>query len=222
MTTQSATPAGSLNEQIRETLRQRRAQAPKEVLKVLQRASDQLAQSNLGSRFLKEGDLAPDFTLPNARTVSVRLGDLLRRGPVVVSFYRGAWCPYCNLELRALQAALPQIRSLGAALVAISPQTPDHSLSTAEKNALEFEVLSDVGNRVAREYGLVFTVPQELRPVYQTWGIDLPKHNGDTSFELPVPATYIVGADRIIRLAFADLDYTRRLEPATIIAALSA
>ena len=115
---------------------------------------------------------------------------------------------------------LPEIKSLGAHLVAISPQLPDQSLTMVEKNSLKFEVLSDVGNRVARDFGLVFTLPEELRPVYAQFGIDLPAANGDNSFELPVPASYVINRDSTIMLDFVEVDHTKRLEPSDIIAAL--
>ena len=119
-----------------------------------------------------------------------------------------------------MQRALPEIEALGATLVTVSPQLPDNSLSTAEKLDLTFEVLSDVGNRVAREFGLVFTLPAEMRSIYVDFGIDLPATNGDQSFELPVPATYVIDRSGIIRLTFVDIDYTKRLDPAEILAAL--
>jgi peroxiredoxin len=119
-----------------------------------------------------------------------------------------------------LQLELKRINELGASLVAISPETPDNALSTTEKNELAFEVLSDVGNRVARQFGIVFQLPLDLRPIYAGFGIDLPKANGDETFELPIPATYIIGTDRKIRKAFVDTDYTKRLDPEEIIAVL--
>ena len=119
-----------------------------------------------------------------------------------------------------MQRALPEIEALGATLVTVSPQLSDNSLSTAEKLDLTFEVLSDEGNRVARDFGLVFTLPAEMRLIYQDFGIDLPAANGDESFELPVPATYVIDRRGIIRLAFVNIDYTKRLDPEEILAAL--
>lgn len=120
-----------------------------------------------------------------------------------------------------MQRALPELEALGARLVTISPQLPDNSLSMADKLDLTFEVLSDVGNRVAREFGLVYTLPAEMRSIYVDFGIDLPAANGDQSFELPVPATYVIDRSGIIRLAFVDIDYTKRLDPEEILAALT-
>ncbi|MDJ0571892.1 MAG: peroxiredoxin-like family protein [Pleurocapsa sp. MO_192.B19] len=189
-------------------------------LAIMNQATNDLIDSGIVDRTLKVGDKAPDFTLPNATGESINLQQLLQQGAVVLSFYRGGWCPYCNLELRALQQALPEIKALGANLITVSPQTPDNSLSTAEKNELTFEVLSDLGNKVAREYGLVFTLPEQLRPIYQNFGIDLPAYNGDPTFDLPIPATYVIAADGKVVLAFANADYTQRLEPTEIISTL--
>ncbi|NET68211.1 MAG: AhpC/TSA family protein [Moorea sp. SIO1G6] len=199
---------------------QLRAQQPEEAKLIMAKAGEDLANSGIVDNSLNVGDKAPNFTLPNAVGKLVELQDLLATGAVVISFYRGQWCPYCNLELRALQQILPQIQKLGATLVAISPQTPDNSLSTTEKNHLTFEVLSDVGNKIAKEFGLVFTVPEELRPVYQNFGIDLPAHNGDETFELPIAATYVINPDGTITHALVDLDYTKRLDPEEIVSAL--
>jgi peroxiredoxin len=169
---------------------------------------------------LAVGDVAPDFTLPDAHGRPVALSILLRHGPVIVTFYRGAWCPYCNIQLRAYQQALPDIQKLNGQLVAISPQLPDGSLSMTEKNDLAFDVLSDLGNNVARSFGLVYALPEELRAALQANGKALPGINGDDSWELPVPATYIIAADRRIALAFLDIDYRKRLSPEEILAAL--
>lgn len=166
------------------------------------------------------GDSAPDFTLPDAHGAPVSLAGLLAKGAVVATFYRGGWCPYCNIQLRAYQAILPEMTALGATLVAISPQAPDGSLSTAEKNALSFPVLSDLGNRAARAFGLVYALPQELRDALTSAGKALPGVNGDQSWELPVPATFVIGRDGRIALAHIDIDYRKRLEPDAILAAL--
>ena len=139
---------------------------------------------------------------------------------MVVTFYRGDWCPYCNIQLRAYEAILPQIMALGASLIAISPQLPDGSLDTAETNALTFEVLSDVGNQVARSFGLVYALPEELRAAMRSNNKVLPTLNGDDSWELPVPATFVIAADQRIVLASIEVDYRKRLEPDEILSAL--
>lgn len=171
---------------------------------------------------LGENDTAIDFELPNARGGTTALSSLLASGPVVLSFYRGGWCPYCNLEFSALNALLPKIQAQGAQLVGISPELPDNSLDTAEKHKLLFEVLSDVGNQVARQYGIVMDVPAAMRPLYLKWGLDVPAANGDETWELPIPATYVIDRDGTIASAYVNVDYTQRMEPTDIIEALEA
>ena len=209
-----------LTEELSQFKQQFRQSQSEPVNTTMAKATQDLIDSGIVNQTLQVGDKIPAIQLPNASGQSVDVNQLLKSGPVVISFYRGGWCPYCNFELKALQSKLPEIQALGAQLVAISPETPDHSLSTREKNELEFEVLSDVGNTLAREFGLVFTLSETLRPLYSQFGIDIPKHNGDETFELPLPATYVVATDGTIALAFADPDYTRRLEPTTVIEAL--
>lgn len=169
---------------------------------------------------LAVGDEAPDFALPDAQGREVSLFRLLREGPTIVTFYRGGWCPYCNIQLRAYQQVLPEIAGLGGSLVAISPQLPDASLSTAEKNELAFAVLSDVGNAVARAFGLVYALPEELRDALRSNGKALPGINGDESWELPLPATYVIAPDRHVALAYVDVDYRVRLAPESLLATL--
>jgi peroxiredoxin len=165
-------------------------------------------------------DQAPDFVLPDAHGKILSLSDTLRSGPAVVTFYRGGWCPYCNIQLRAYQAVLPAISALGARLVAISPQLPDSSLATAQTNELTFDVVSDVGNVVARHFGLVYPLPEELRVALRSNNKALPGINGDESWELPVPATYVIDRDRRVMLAAVDVDYRNRLDPEAILASL--
>lgn len=194
-----------------------RQQAPADVMALLDNTTQQLIDSGIAGRALQAGARAPDFALPDARGGVFRSADARAHGPLVVSFYRGLWCPYCNLELRALAAQLPALQARNATLVAISPQTPDNSLSTAEKLELPFAVLSDAGNAVARQFGLVFTLAEELKPLYAAFGIDLQSCNGDTSFELPLPATYVIAADGRIVGADVNADYRQRLEPSTVL-----
>ena len=165
-------------------------------------------------------DPAPDFALPNATAKSVVLKDLLRSGPVVLTFYRGGWCPYCNIQLRAYQGVLPEITGLGGRLVAISPQLPDNSLDTVNRNALTFDVLSDVGNKVARQYGLVYALPEAIRSALRSNNKSLPSINGDESWELPVPATFVVASDQHVALAHIEVDYRKRLEPEALLTCL--
>ena len=195
-------------------------QIPEDVLKLLFSKIEELVNSGIAERTLTEGDELPQINLPNAVGKSINVNSMLKEGPVVISFYRGAWCPYCNLELKALQQALPEIKSLDAQLIAISPNTPDNSISSIEKHGLEFEVLTDAGNKIAKEFRLVFNLAEELRPIYQQFNFDIPKYNGDESWELPIPATYIVNTDGKIVHAFVNADYTKRMEPTEIISKL--
>ena len=181
---------------------------------------EELRASFALERAIRTSDRAPDFTLPDPQGRNVSLGALLEVGPAVVPFYRGGWCPYCNIQLRAYQAMLPEMTALGARLVAISPQLPDGSLSTAESNKLTFAVLSDVGNSVARTFGLVWSLPEELRTALRSNNKALPGINGDDSWELPVPATYVVARDGRVALAAIDVDYRNRLEPDAILTTL--
>ena len=166
------------------------------------------------------GAEAPDFALPNAMGREIRLSDLLARGPVVLTFYRGAWCPYCNTQLRDYQDVLGEIEEAGATLVAVSPQTPDGSMTMAERNGLAFPVLSDVGNAVSRTYGLVFEVDGRTRERYQAVGVDLAAVNGADAWELPVPATYVIDPDGRIGAAFVEADYTQRASARRVLDAL--
>ena len=160
----------------------------------------------------KVGDAAPTFSLPDATGGTVSSADLLKQGPVVVVFYRGAWCPYCNLELHAWQQHLDAVHALGAELVAISPQTPDASLTSKQKNELAFPVLSDVGNHTADAFGITSQVIPEVVKVWKG-KIVLSDYNGDDSAKLPLPATYLIDRDGRIRYAFADAEYRVRAEP---------
>ncbi len=193
---------------------------PDEILNLIASATRELARTDIVERALKKGDTAPSFILPDTGNEPVSSEELLSAGPLVLSFYRGGWCPYCNLELRALQEALPGIESRGARLVAVSPQLPDRSRSTKEKHDLEFPVLSDARNEVAGKFGLVFPLAEKLRSLYRKIGYDIPEYNGDESWELPIPATYVIAQDRTIVLGFVDVDYTNRLEPEEIVRAL--
>ncbi len=167
------------------------------------------------------GDAAPDFTLANATGEEVTLSETLKQGPVVLTWYRGGWCPYCNITLAAMQKALPAIQEAGATLLALTPELPDKSLTTQEKYGLEFEVLTDLNHQVAKQYHILFKLTPEVEVLYGKF-FDLADYNGaeagtDT---LPLAATYIIGQDGIIRWAFIHHDYHMRAEPADIVAFL--
>ncbi|WP_419773978.1 peroxiredoxin-like family protein [Halarcobacter sp.] len=191
---------------------------PEDIQKVMLDATEELKRLSLSKDALKVSDKAINFELPNAVNKPVSLKEALENNEfVVINFYRGQWCPYCNLELKALQTINDELAKLNAKIIAISPQTPDSSLSTKEKNELAFEVLSDKENKVAKEYGLVFSLAEELRPIYKSFGIDIESSNKEDSYELPMPATYIINKNQEIIYSFIDEDYTKRSEPQTIL-----
>lgn len=193
---------------------------PFSVIETMRRATKELIASGLAQRALKAGDIAPSFTLNDPEGAPVSSADLLAKGPLVVSFYRGVWCPYCNMELQALQAALPEFRKAGASLVAISPQTPVNSRKSVRENALDFPILSDTRNDVAAAFGLRFELPDYLVELYKSLKNDLPNFNGDDSWTLPMPARYVIGQDGVIRYAEVNPDYTRRPEPSDMLPVL--
>lgn len=171
------------------------------------------------SKALQVGDKAPDFTLKNAQGKTIRLYSLLEKGNVVMTWYRGGWCPYCNVALGQLQEKLPEFKALNATLVALTPELPDHSLSTQEKNNLEFEVLTDLNNNVARQYGIVFKLDDQTAQRYEQ-ALHLSSRNGTDSSELPVPATYVLDKNGVVRYAFVNPDYKKRANPDEVLQAL--
>ena len=214
------TQSSSLSDRLNQSVQDFMSSLPADEQATVMQSFEKLHASSVAADAVNVGDTAPHFSLPNTTGKTVNLYAALEQGPVVLSFYRGGWCPFCNLELQALQQQLPGIRSLGATLIGVSPETPDNSLTTAEKHGLGFEVLSDIGNGTARDYGLIFTVYEEMRPLYLKWGLDVPACNGDDSWELPVPATYLIDTHRIVRAAHVDKDYTKRMEPGQLLEAL--
>jgi peroxiredoxin len=198
-----------------------KTRAAPERIATMEAATQKLRDSGIEQTALKVADSAPRISLPNAIGNSIELATLWQQGPLIIIFYRGGWCPYCNLELRAWQQLLPQVKAAGATLVAVSPQTPDNSLSTAEKNELAFEVLSDSALEASNSFGLAFDMPTELVTLYQTVGHDLPKTNGNGRWVLPVPATYVINRQGLVQFAHVDVDYRNRAEPAEILAKLN-
>jgi peroxiredoxin len=194
--------------------------APPEIHPVIERATSELIASGQAQRALKAGDRAPEFTLPDPDGRPVSSAALLAQSPLIVSFYRGVWCPYCNLELQALQEALPGFREFGASVIAISPQTAPNSRKSVRANALEFPILSDAHNSVAAAFGLRFALPDYLVELYRRLKNDLPAFNGDSSWTLPMPARYVIAADETILYAEVNPDYTRRPEPSDMLPVL--
>ena len=212
--------AVSLSDELRDLHENRFGNLPDDIRTIMERGDRDLAASGIAGQALGVGAQAPRFTLPSATGAQVALDDLLAAGPVVLTFYRGAWCPYCNLALRALQRHHDAIAARGARLVAVSPQIPDESLTLAEKHALDFDVLSDIGADVAKQYGLAFDLSDELGALYDRLGFDLARVNAGHSRTLPLPATYVIDRTGAVRWAFVDTDYKHRAEPSDILAAL--
>ena len=182
-----------------------------------------LRATGLVARAAKAGDALPTPpTLLDAHRRPFDLKRLVAERPIILVFYRGGWCPYCNLELRAYQAALAEIQAAGAELVAVSLETPDHSLSTAEKNDLAFTVLSDAGGALAKALGISFTLSNQARPYYEKAGLILPEKNGDDSWSLPTPSVFVVARGGAIAAAFIEPDYRKRTAPTEALAALKA
>ncbi len=187
--------------------------APPPIVEALHRAIDELTASGAAERALKAGDVAPAFTLPDSDGKPVSSGDLLGRGPLVVSFYRGIWCPYCNFELQALEAARPGIEARGASLVAISQQTAPNSRRSQRENKLGFPILGDRGGAVGALFGVRWTTPEYMREIHKQVGADLTQFNGEESWTLPMPARYVIDQDSTIVYAEINPDYTSRPEP---------
>jgi len=198
-----------------------RAMVPAERLATVDRAAEELVNSNLSAHALQPGDKAPQFELPDGDGMLWGSEELLRSGPLVVVFYRGRWCAYCNTQLAALQEIHKQIADAGASLVAISPQKQKHSYMTRDMHKLRFPVLSDAGNQVARKFGLVYRLPADLQAIYETIMTKLPGYNGDQSWELPLAATYAVQTDGKISYARVDADWRHRPEPEEVLRVLT-
>ena len=193
---------------------------PPKKAEIMQNAIQALAKDFQNRRTLKIDDQAPDFILENIDGKPIRLSEKSQEGAVVLSFYFGSWCPYCNLELRAYQGLLTKISSLGSSMIAISPQTPDASRKTALRNSLSFDLLSDKNCQIARDYGIVFEVSDPLKQLYTELGHPLPDYNGTEDWLLPVPAIFIIDRQQQIALAHIDVDYHKRYEPTDAIAIL--
>ncbi|HET8892405.1 MAG TPA: peroxiredoxin-like family protein [Candidatus Angelobacter sp.] len=207
----------SLQSQLDSLTAKLRAMVPAERLAVVDVAAEELIHSGQADRALKAGDLAPIFELPDGDGMLWRSEDLLRNGPLIIVFYRGRWCAYCNAQLAALQEIHPQIAEAGASLVAISPQTQKHSYMTRDMHKLRFPVLSDQENQVARKFGLVYRLSPELQAMYESIMTKLPGYNGDQSWELPLAATYVVQPDGKIFWTRIDADWRHRPEPEEIL-----
>ncbi|SAL78854.1 AhpC/TSA family protein [Caballeronia peredens] len=194
--------------------------APREVVELFHRTTAELIATGQAERSLKVGDVAPVFALSDAQGERVSSEALLERGPIVVVFYRGVWCPYCNIDLQAIEEAADELRSSGANLVAISMQTAQNSLKSQRQNKLSFPILVDEGGKTADAFGIRFRLQDDLIAAYKGFDVELPVINGEPSWTLPMPARYVIGQDGKIAYAEVSPDYTRRPDPSEIVPAL--
>lgn len=194
---------------------------PDDIQAIMSNSTQKLIHKELSKQALRENDLIPEFTLLNTTNQLIHINDVLdKHDYVVLSFYRGSWCPYCNLELKHLEKIQASLKILHTELIAISPQTNEQSLQAKEKLNLSFDILCDKNNAVAKKFGLVFSLDDELRPIYENFGIDILKSNKNGTFDLPMPATYVINKNHKIIYSFIDEDYTKRCEPNDILHAI--
>jgi len=195
----------------------------KETIETLLKTTDELVKSGIAENALKVGDKIPEFAVKDIHGKTVSSSEALKKGPLVVSFYRGGWCPYCSLELRALEKYHDEIKANKGTILALSPELPDRALKSTEDKGLSFVPLADANNEVARSFGLVFELVKGLANLYRLgFDLDLTEINGTDKFELPIPATYVTDSSGVVRHAFVDADYTKRMEPTAIIETLKA
>lgn len=214
------TPTATLAERLEQITAQIVSLVPPEKMAPITRSISEVTASGIGDRILPVGAKAPAFELPDAAGRVLRSTELLAKGRLVIVFYRGRWCPYCVATLEALEMIRPEITSRGAALVAISPQKPQHTAFTSEQHRLGFPVLSDIGNKITRQFGLAWELPQYLQRHYRSVFVNLPFINGIDAWELPIPATYVLDTDGTVLFAEASADFRRRTEPSVILSSL--
>jgi len=194
---------------------------PKHLLEVSLAETKVLQEKKISHKALQVGDIAKEIILPNILGESVSLYENLEKNDfIVLNFYRGIWCPYCNLEIKALQNIKDELSNLNTKIIAISPQTSEDSLNIKEKNNLDFEVLSDLDYKVEKDYGLVYSLSEKLIPIYKSWGFKVSDNINNDEYELPMPATYIINKNKEIIFAFIEEDYTKRCEPSDIVDAI--
>ncbi|MGG7440007.1 peroxiredoxin-like family protein [Chryseobacterium arthrosphaerae] len=210
----------TLAKQIEQLNQELSSQLPQEVINAFGKSVDDLKTKNMEDRCIRPGEKMPEFILPNATGKMIDSNDILKKGKMILAFYRGSWCPYCNLELKFLQDNLSRIKDKNAVLIAVSPQTPDHSLSMAEKNRLGFEVLSDQNNDFAKKLGIVFQLQDFVLPYYRNLGINLSEFNNNDENLLPVPAVFVVDQDRRVIFKYLDVNYMNRVDVEELIQAL--
>lgn len=187
-------------------------QVPQEVLQAFEKSIEDLKTKNIEEESIKLGETMPEFSLPNAKNEIVYSKEILQKGKMIIAFYRGSWCPYCNLELKALQDNLSKINDKKFSLVAISPQSPDNSLTVIEKQNLTFEVLTDKDNLFAKQLGIAFELQDFVLPYYNALGIDLTNFNENNDNSLPIPAVFLVNEEGKIIYKFVDANYMNRID----------
>ena len=206
----------TLQDQLNAFKEQFKTMAPEGAIEAFGRSTQELIDSGQAERALKAGDKAPDFVLTDSDRGEVALKDLLAKGPVVLTFYRGVWCPYCNIELKALEQVAEDIRARGATLVAISMQGAADSRKSQRDNELSFPILTDKNGELADKFGIRWSLQDYVIPVHDGFGVNLPTIHGDGQWNLPMPARYVVDTDGSIAYAEVNPDYTRRPEPADL------
>ena len=211
--------SGSLQERINK--RRNASKVPSADRMTMEQATKKLKDSGIIDKALSKGKKYIDFSLPNIHGKTVKLSDKLKDGPIVLTFYRGGWCPYCNIQLKAYQENLDAFKKAGGQLIAVSPESMESATTTVKKHDIDFEILTDKLNKEARKYGLVFKLEEDLKAVYLKFGLDLKKNQGNDSWELPIPATYVINQQGEIVYSFLNVDYVQRAEPADIIEALN-
>jgi peroxiredoxin len=209
----------NLSQQIQKLQKKMAEEMPSEAVDKMYSTIDSLSKTDAGKKALKKGDIIPPFALLSQDLERVSSGELLEKGPLVISFFRGNWCPFCSLESDALNSIYPEIKKAGAELIAISPQTPEKSFEMKKTKGLLYNILFDDDNKLAKKFGLAYKLFQGLIDMYKEFNINIPEYNSKASWELPIPATYVIYKNKIV-LSYADTDYTKRLEPAKILDAL--
>lgn len=211
----------SLKEDLGAFAQQLSQNVPQEVLQTMGDEIGKMINSGITEQALQKGQKGINFTLNDSDGNATSLDTLLQKGPVILSFNRGNWCPFCNIEFKALQNSLPEINSANASLVVISPQLPEKSKTLKAENGFDFPILYDKNNEVADKYGLKFTLSAPLRPIHLAFDMDIPAHNGNDSYELSVPATYVIGTDGTILYSYINPNWMERGEPSDFLQTLN-
>ena len=207
----------SLKDELGSFAEQMSQNAPKDVLETIGSEIGKLVESEVTEEALKVGDTAPDFFLKDSEGNTVSLNDLIEKGPVVISFNRGNWCPFCNMEFKALQLSMPEIQKAGGNLVVISPQLPQKSSDLKQQHGFSYPILYDEDNKTAKSFKISFTLPENLRPIHKAFGMDIPEHNGNNRYELPFPATYVIDQNKKITFSYINVNWMERAEPSEFI-----